>query len=121
MAQHVPARSPVILVVDDEALLRMLAVEHFEEAGFEVIEAEDGASALAALKARPDVQMPGRPDGFALARLGRAASPTCAIVVVSGRPPPEGEELAPGARFVHKPYWGSEIVTIIKEMIARAE
>ncbi len=114
----------MILVVDDEVLLRMLATEHFEEAGYEVIEAEDGASALIALEARPDiqavftdVQMPGRPDGFALARTVREISPGCAIVVVSGRAAPQGADLAEGVRFVTKPYWGSEIVAMISGMI----
>ena len=126
MTERPGPRPPVILVVDDEMLLRMLATEHFEEAGFEVIEAEDGASALAALRARPDiravftdVQMPGRPDGFALARMVRAECPECAIVVVSGRPPPVNTDLAHGARFVSKPYWGSEVVTLISGMIGR--
>jgi CheY-like chemotaxis protein len=118
---------PVILVVDDEALLRMLAIEHFEEAGYEVIEAEDGASALMALEARPDiqalftdVQMPGRPDGFALARTVRETSPGCAIVVVSGRAAPHDDDLAEGVRFVTKPYWGSEIVSLISGMIGHS-
>ena len=114
----------MVLVVDDEMLLRVLMTEHFEEAGYEVIEAEDGASALRALQARPDiqavftdVQMPGRPDGFALARTVRHASPDCAIVVVSGRAAPDSADLADGVRFVTKPYWGSEIVTMISCMI----
>ena len=124
MTDKAGPRPPVILVVDDEVLLRMLATEHFEEAGYEVIEAEDGASALIALKARPDiqavftdVQMPGRPDGFALARTVREISPGCAIVVVSGRAAPQGADLAEGVRFVTKPYWGSEIVAMVSSMI----
>ena len=127
MTGQAEPRPPVILVVDDEVLLRMLATEYFEEAGYEVIEAEDGASALAAIRARPDiravftdVQMPGRPDGFALARLVRQECPHCAIVVVSGRPAPENEELAEGARFVTKPYWGTEVVSLITRMIGPA-
>lgn len=120
-------RPPVILVVDDEMLLRELASEHFQEAGYEVIEAEDGASALAAIKARPDiralftdVQMPGRPDGLSLARLVREASPDCAIVVVSGRVSPDPDELADGVQFVAKPYWGSEIVNMVSSMIGHS-
>ena len=115
---------PVILVVDDEVLLRELASEHFGDAGYEVIEAENGAAALAALQARPDiqavftdVQMPGRPDGISLARMVREVSPRCVIVVVSGRAFPEQGELAEGVRFVTKPYWGSEIVNLISGMI----
>ncbi len=120
-------RPPVILVVDDEALLRTLASEHFGDAGYEVIEAGDGAAALAALHARPDiqavftdVQMPGRPDGLALARTVRQVSPNCAIVVVSGRAFPEKHDLAEGVRFVAKPYWGSDIVNLISGMIGHA-
>lgn len=127
MIEPAGPRPPVILVVDDEALLRMLATEHFEEAGFEVIEAENGAAALAALQERPDiqavftdVQMPGRPDGFALARAVRKASPTCAIVVVSGRATPNPADLADGVHFVSKPYWGSEVVSLISGMIRRS-
>ncbi len=104
----------------------MLATEHFQEAGYEVIEAEDGASALAALEVRPDieavftdVQMPGQPDGFALARKVREISPDCAIVVVSGRAAPDRSELAAGVRFVTKPYWGQDIVSLIGSMIGR--
>ena len=124
MSERQGPRPPVILVVDDEVLLRALASEHFGDAGYEVIEAENGAAALAALQARPDiqavftdVQMPGRPDGIALARKVREASPNCAIVVVSGRAFPQRDELAEGVRFVTKPYWGNEIVSMISAMI----
>ena len=127
MIERTGRRPPVILVVDDEMLLRMLATEHFEEAGYEVIAAEDGASALLALEARPDieavftdVQMPGCPDGFALARTVRDTSPGCAIVVVSGRAAPHTTDLAEGVRFVTKPYWGSEIVSMISTMIGHS-
>lgn len=102
----------------------MLATDHFEEAGFEVIQAANGEQALAALKARPDiravftdVQMPGRPDGVALAHLVREVSPDCAIVIVSGRARPGPDELAAGARFVSKPYRGAAVVGMVSEMI----
>ena len=124
MTERKGPRPPVILVVDDEALLRALASENFEDAGYEVIAAENGAAALHAIHARPDiravftdVQMPGRPDGLALARTVREASPHCAIVVVSGRALPERGELAEGVRFVTKPYAGAEIVRMVSEMI----
>ncbi len=127
MIERQGPRPPVILVVDDEVLLRELASEHFGDAGYEVIEAENGAAALAALRARPDiravftdVQMPGRPDGIALAREVRNASPDCAIVVVSGRSFPEKAELAEGVRFVTKPYWGNDIVNLVSGMIGHA-
>jgi CheY-like chemotaxis protein len=64
-------RESVVLVVDDEALLRMSAADVFSEAGFEVLEASNGAQAIALMETRPDiravftdVQMPGQPDGL---------------------------------------------------------
>jgi len=120
-----PARQPVILIVDDEALLRMLATEHFEEAGYEVIEAMNGEQAIAALKARPDIRavftdvhMPGSPDGLSLAHHVREVCPDCAIVVVSGRLRPEEAELATGARFIGKPYEGIAVVDVFRKLLA---
>lgn len=67
-------RESVVLVVDDEALLRMLAADVFSEAGFEVLEASNGAQAIALMETRPDiravftdVQMPGQPALLCLA------------------------------------------------------
>ena len=117
-------KTPVILVVDDEALLRMLAAEHFADAGFEVLEAASGAQAAELMRMRPDikavltdVQMPGEPDGFALSHLVRDLCPNCAIVVVSGRAAPEPGDLAENARYVRKPYQGTDIVRIVSEML----
>jgi CheY-like chemotaxis protein len=116
--------TPVILVVDDEALLRMLAADHFADAGFEVLEAVNGAEAMALICERPDikavvtdVQMPGDPDGFELARAVREACPDCAIVVVSGRAVPAAGDLAERARYVPKPYVGREIVRLVEGML----
>ena len=118
-------RPPVILIVDDEALLRMLAVDYFEEHGYEVLEAQDGTEAVAMLTARPDiravftdVQMPGRPDGFGVARRARDANPNCAIVVVSARQWPDKDSLASGVRFITKPYDGMAVVKMFDDMLA---
>jgi CheY-like chemotaxis protein len=66
-------KRPVILVVEDESLIRMHAVEMIEEA-FEVVEAASADEAIAILEARlditvvfTDIQMPGRMDGLKLA------------------------------------------------------
>lgn len=116
----------MVLVVDDEALLRMLATDYFREAGYEVIEAETGEEALAALRSRGDIQavftdvhMPGRMSGLDLASMARRECPGCAIVVVSGREMPTRSELGEGVRFVPKPYLGSDIVRLVGEMIVR--
>ena len=110
----------VVLVVEDEALVRMFAVDVLEEAGFEVIEAENGDVALTTLRARPEVQvlftdvdMPGSIDGFELARITAREHPEIRIVVVSGKAAPGPGDLAPGAQFIAKPYAPAKVVRAI--------
>ena len=69
---------PVILIVEDEFLLRLDSAETIESAGFEVIQAANADEAIAILKARPDIhvvftdiQMPGSMDVLKLARFVR--------------------------------------------------
>ena len=69
------AESPVILIVEDEFLLRMDSAETLENAGFEVVQAGNADEAMAILQARAaihvvftDIQMPGSMDGLKLAR-----------------------------------------------------
>lgn len=118
-------RPPVILIVDDEVLLRMLAVDFFEDSGYEVLEARDGTEAIELIRKRPDikavftdVQMPGRPDGFGVARQARDEIPGCAIVVVSARQWPDADSLASGVRFITKPYNGTQVVRMFDDMLA---
>lgn len=80
----------VVLVVDDEPLVRMNAVDMFEDLGFEVLEAGSGAAALKILEARPDVallfsdcRMPGM-SGPELAEEAARRWPNLRIVLVSG-------------------------------------
>ena len=82
---------PVILIVEDEFLLRMDSVEILELAGFEVISATNADEAIAILSARSDVhlvftdiQMPGSMDGLKLASFVRDRWPPIKIVVTSG-------------------------------------
>lgn len=80
----------VVLVVDDEPLVRMNAVDMFEDMGLEVLEAAGGAAALSILEARPDVsllftdcRMPGM-TGPELAATASQRWPDLRIVLVSG-------------------------------------
>jgi len=79
----------VVLIVEDEWLLRMLAVEVVEEAGFVVLEAGDADEAVALLEARSDIalvftdiNMPGSMDGLKLAHAVRDRWPRVKILVV---------------------------------------
>ena len=114
---------PVVLVVDDEVLVRMLAVDVLEEAGFVVLEAENAEAALLALRARPDiavlltdVDMPGGMNGFDLARLTRERHPGLGIVIISGKSYPRPGELPPGAHFIGKPYRPEAVVELVQQL-----
>jgi two-component system, response regulator PdtaR len=124
MFEAAATRVPVILVVEDEPLVRMLAVDTFDEAGFDVIEAANGHEAVEILKSRPDVRavftdvhMPGRPDGIALARHVQEVCPDCAIVVVSGRGVPEMPDLGSKVRFFPKPYRTDAMVRVVRDLL----
>jgi two-component system, response regulator PdtaR len=72
-------KRPVVLVVEDESLIRMDAVDMVRAAGFDVIEAEN-AGEVPILESRlditvvfTDIQMPGSMDGLKLAAAIRAA------------------------------------------------
>ena len=85
-------RPPVILIVEDEEYVRLPIASMFEEAGFEVLQANCGMAAILILKGRPhvdamftDVVMPSAPDGYKLAELVHATNPKCVILLTSGR------------------------------------
>src|SRR4030088_786364 len=87
----VPAVPASVLVVEDEMLLRMRAVDMVEDAGFTAIEAVNADDALAILESRSDIellftdiQMPGSFDGLHLAHAVHERRPAIKIILVSG-------------------------------------
>lgn len=115
--------SPVILIVEDEFLLRVDSAETIESAGFEVIQAANADDAIAILKARPDIhvvftdiQMPGSMDGLKLARFVRDRWPPIKIVATSGRVMVGDDDLPDGSVFLRKPYRGAEVIATLREM-----
>src|ERR1700722_1896200 len=102
---------PVILVVEDEALVRLAAVGMLEDAGFRMIEAVNADQALELLAANPDVQllftdvnMPGTINGLALARQVHDRWPHIGIMVASANRVPQSDDMPAGSRFEQKPY-----------------
>jgi CheY-like chemotaxis protein len=103
---------PVLLLAEDEAMLRLLAMEMLEEAGFQVFEAADGVEGLELLKSHPeisllvsDIKMP-RMDGYALAEAGLALKPDLKILLMTGysqTPPPALLKQAE-VQILHKPF-----------------
>lgn len=101
----------VVLLVEDEPLIRLLGADVLEEAGFEVIEAASGDEALCILETRPDVRvlftdvnMPGSLDGLGLARVVHERWPEVRLLVTSGRHHLQSKDLPDDGQFVAKPY-----------------
>ena len=119
------ANGAVVLVVEDEPLVRAMTVDALEEDGFNVLEAATGDYALSVLRQREDiravvtdVEMPGQIDGFALANIAREMRPQLAIIVVSGRVQPGFGREAPDARFVSKPFNPVRLAGLVRELIS---
>ena len=117
--------SPCALVVDDDFLIRTDAAHILSIAGFRVLEAEHGDAAYALLETRhpdvvllfTDVQMPGKLDGFALARAVAKSWPHVSIVVASGQAKPGPGEMPDKARFVGKPFSAEMVHTHLQEIL----
>jgi CheY-like chemotaxis protein len=115
---------PVVLVVEDDPLLRMLAVEVVEEVGFVALQAGDADGAVALLEARSDISllftdidMPGSMDGLKLAHAVRGRWPLIKILLVSGKVRLQPSELPPSSRFVRKPYRAATMVEELRSLV----
>jgi CheY-like chemotaxis protein len=118
---------PVVLIVEDEFLLRMNAAEMVGDAGFDIVEAGNADEAIVILEARPDIrvvftdiQMPGSMDGLKLARFVRGRWPPVKIIATSGFVNVGKDELPEGSRFLPKPYRPEQIVATLRELTAAA-
>ena len=101
----------LVLVVEDEALIRMHSADMIRDLGFEVIEATDADEAVSLLESIADIrvvftdiQMPGSMDGLVLAAVVRDRWPPVALLITSGRVSPPTDDMPVGARFIPKPY-----------------
>jgi two-component system, response regulator PdtaR len=115
---------PVVLVVEDNAIVRIGAFDMVVAAGFEALEADGADEAIRVLERRPDIQlvftdvsMPGSMDGIGLAHYIRDRWPPVRLIVASGRFVDESH-LPVGARFFPKPYGESTIVEAMIGMLS---
>ena len=111
MAYSKSDSEPLVLVVEDEVLVRLGAVYFLEDQGYAVVQAQNSAEALAVLEARSDVrvlftdiQLPGELSGLGLAHEVHARWPTIKLLVTSGQRNPRLDELPDGGSFISKPY-----------------
>jgi two-component system, response regulator PdtaR len=119
------AQRPVVLVVEDDFLLRMDAVDIVRSAGFDAVEASHADEAIAILEAKSnihvvfaDIQMPGSMDGLKLARFVKDRWPPIKIVTTSGRVRISGDDLPEGGRFIPKPFSPAQVIGTLRELMA---
>src|SRR3954462_4390176 len=120
-----PARSSTnVLVVEDEIVLRMRAVDMVEDAGFTAVEAVNADEAPSILESRSDIslllsdiQMPGTMDGLKLAHAVHDRWPSIKIILVSGQVRPSDEDQPADSRFFGKPLEVKHMIAQLKEMV----
>jgi two-component system, response regulator PdtaR len=125
---RVPRRAhlPSVLVVEDDFLVRAVAVAHLQDCGFSIMEAQTADEAMAILRndrsiaaVFSDVQMPGRMDGIALAQWLARTCPSVKVLLTSGRMVPDKSR---GWRFLAKPYTLEQMERELRNLlVARPE
>jgi CheY-like chemotaxis protein len=116
-------RQVVVLVVEDEALIRLALVEHLRDEGLLVIEAQSGLEALAVLCGGQvvdvlvtDIRLGTGMDGWAVADACRQKTGDMAIIYVSANPSQPDREVA-GSAFVTKPYAVEKVLRVCRELL----
>ena len=127
MILHHSVVPAVVLVVEDEMLLRMRAVDMVEDAGFTPVEAVDADEAVAILEARSDIallftdiQMPGSMDGLKLAHAVHERWPPIKIILVSGQLKLTNLDIPVDSCFFGKPLEAGAMIAQMQSMIRPA-
>ena len=120
----------LILLVEDEALIRMNLKEELPEAGFEVVVATNGKDALAELgtdasrfrAVLTDIKLGNGPDGWDVARRARELMPKLPVVYISGDSAHEWPvKGVPNSVMVPKPFVGAQIMTAVSMLLNEAD
>jgi CheY-like chemotaxis protein len=127
MVLHHSSVPAVVLVVEDEMLLRMRAVDMVEDAGYTSLEAVDADQAVAILESRSDIvlvftdiQMPGSIDGLGLAHSVHKRWPPIKIILVSGQLKLSESDIPPNSSFFGKPLQANQMIAEMQDMIGKA-
>jgi two-component sensor histidine kinase/CheY-like chemotaxis protein len=115
---------PIVLIVEDEMMLRMRAVDIVEDAGFCPVQAVNADEAISILESRSDIsllftdiQMPGSMDGLKLAHAVHDRWPGIKIILVSGQVTPSDAERPADSRFFGKPLSVEKMIAELQAMV----
>lgn len=122
MADNEP--TPVVLVVEDDMVLRMRAVDIVEDAGFVPVEAVSADEAIQILETRDDIsllftdiQMPGSMDGLKLAHAAHKRWPHIKIILVSGQITVTDADKPDDSKFFPKPLEIQQMIAEVQAMV----
>jgi DNA-binding response OmpR family regulator len=117
-------RQKRVLLVEDEALIRMWLADELSEAGLDVLEAEDGDHAVALIDELTsvdllitDIQMPGRADGNNVATCAKQMNPGLPVIYISGRATSLSNRLDICDVFLPKPFAGATLMTHVRRLL----
>jgi CheY-like chemotaxis protein len=110
-----------VLVVEDEFLVRTVAVEALTVAGFEVFEAGDGHEAVVHCAENvidllfTDIQLPGEIDGWEIAKRCRQSQPALPVVYATALALDQSRAV-PGSLLFRKPYTPDQLIGIVQTL-----
>lgn len=119
---HPARQAGVVLIVEDDVLLRLVTASNLREAGFEVVEVANAAEAVIVLKSMAvdvmltDVNMPGKMNGLTLAKWVHRHGLNTRIILTSGAEQSLGEA-SEYAHFLPEPYDGNEVKRLLRTML----
>ena len=120
------SKKAVVLVIEDEILIRMGAIQMLEDAGFATVEAGNADDAMRILEVRndiravfTDIKMPGTLDGMRLARMIRGRWPPIHLIVTSGLMLPSADDLGVIGKFIPKPYRMEDVILTLRGLLGR--
>ena len=117
-----------VVIVEDEPLVRLSAIEMFEQAGIEVVEFSNGDEAIDYVRNHKsevaavftDIYLPGETDGLELAGILSDACPDIAVMVTSGQVQGRPSDLNPLVRYIAKPWTPADVLHAMQTALKAA-
>ena len=121
-------RGKVILVIEDEFLVRLMIADHLRASGYVVIEVANASEALIVIASQTqidlvftDINVPGWLDGEALANWLSIRRPDIPVILTSGIITPSVNNDSDANRFIPKPYLLTSVEKAIRDLLVKAQ
>ena len=115
-----------ILIIEDDQEVQAIVEEALADGGFESAIAGSGEEAVALLKSDgvkyralvTDINLPGRLDGWEIARLAREIDPTFPIIYMTGAAADDWPSMGvPNSILLNKPFAPAQLVTAVSQLL----